>query len=141
MSGTVLKIIRALFALYLFLCGFILSTCVFMSNADLSPEVSLDLIHRPIRSLLLIALVAAPFVLMASVGRGALWSWLGLRVFAACVAAVGVYCALSNGGLFEAFAGDGSLRHGAGTVYAASSALVLAVSFTPGLRQRFAGEI
>jgi hypothetical protein len=141
MSGTVLNIIRAFFALYLFLCGFVLATCVFMSNSDLSPEVSIDFAHHPIRSILLIALIAAPFVLMAAAGRGAPLGWLGLRAFAACVAAVGVYCILSNGGLFEAFAGAGSLRHGAGTVYAASSALVLAVSFTPGLRQRFAGEI
>jgi hypothetical protein len=141
MSSTVLKIILALFAVYLFLCGFILAVCVFMSNADLSPEISLDLTHHPLRSVLLVLLVALPFVLMTAIGRGAWWSWLGFRLFSACVAAVGVYCILSNDGLFEAFAGDGALRHGAGMVYAVSSASVLAISFTPRLRQRFAGEM
>src|SRR6202000_1956184 len=93
--------------------------CVFMSNAELSPEISLDLVHRPLKSVLLIALVALPFILMTTVGRGARWSWLGLRLFSTCVAAVGVYCILSSRGWFEAFAGAGALRHGAGAVYAA----------------------
>jgi hypothetical protein len=140
MSSTVLKFILVLFGLYLFLCGFILAVCVFMSNSTTSPEISLSL-HRPLKSTLLSALVAAPFVLMVLVGRGGRWSWIGLRVFSATVAGVGVYCILSDGGLFEAFAGTGSLRHGTGIVYAVSSALVLAASFTPGLRQRFAGGI
>jgi hypothetical protein len=109
-----------------------------MSSPKLSPEVSLDLVHRPLKSFLLIALVALPFILMTAVGRGARWSWLGLRLLSACVVTVGVYCILSNHGRFEAFAGTGALCHGAGMVYAVSSACVLAISFTPRLRERFA---
>jgi hypothetical protein len=123
---------------YLFLFGFIFAACVFMSNDDLSPEISLDFIHRPIKSILLLALVAAPFVLMMAVGRGGRFAWFGLQLFAIAMAAVGIYAASTSHGLFEAISGDGSLRHYTGLVYAGSSVLVLAITAIPGLRRRVA---
>jgi hypothetical protein len=92
------KACQALFAIYLFLCGFILAICVFVSNADWSPEIRLDLIHHPISSILLIVLVVVPFVLMATIRRGARWSWLGMRVIAAGVTAFGIGWITSNSG-------------------------------------------
>jgi hypothetical protein len=133
----VLKICQAIFAIYLFLCGFILAICVFMSNSDLSPEISLDLVHHPLRSILEIVLVVVPFVLIATVGTGGRWSWLAMRAIAAGVAALGLDWIMSNSGASSVFSGDEALMRGTGWVFAISSILVLAVSFTPGLRRRF----
>ncbi len=47
-SPTLAKILLALIAVYLFLWGFVFAVCVGMSNADLSPEVSLDFMGHPI---------------------------------------------------------------------------------------------
>jgi hypothetical protein len=138
MNRIFLNFVVVLFAVYLFTCSFILAICVFMSNADLSPEVSLDLVRHPLQSLLLVALVALPFILMLMIGRGGRWSWCGLRLFSAGVGLVGVICTLSDHGWFEAFSGTGRLRHGTGMVYAISSACVFAISLTPRLRKSIA---
>jgi hypothetical protein len=139
-GNMLLKICQALFAVYLFLCGFILAICVFMSNSDLSPGISLDLIHHPLRSILELVLVVVPFVLIATVGAGGRWSWLAMRAIAAGVAALGIRWIVSNSGVPAVPAGDEALMRGTGWVFALASLLILAVSLMPGLRQRFIDE-
>jgi hypothetical protein len=133
----VLKTCQALFSIYLFLCGFLLAICVFMSSSDLSPELSLDLIHHPLRSILEIVVVFVPFVLIATVGVGGRWSWVAFRAIATGVVAFGIHLIVSNSGTSGALTGDEGLMRGTGWVIAISSILILAVSFKPGLRQRF----
>ena len=127
MSKNLDNAVSAAIAVYAFLVGFILSVCVFMSNADSSPEVSLTMNH-PMRSILLLALVAWPFVTMLAAGQGAPWGMLLLIPLCLSVAAVGAICATSDHGLFEAFSGTGSLRRGTGEVYLVSSLIALALA-------------
>ncbi|MEW6437434.1 MAG: hypothetical protein AB1508_09760 [Pseudomonadota bacterium] len=138
LSPATIKALIAIIAVYLFFCGFIFAVCVFMSNADMSPEISLDLPHHPVKSILLVALVAIPFLLMVAIGRGGKWTWLGLRLFAIVVMTAGIYAMAIPHGLLEGFTGVGGLREGMGLVYAASSALVVLIAAIPGLRQRLA---
>jgi hypothetical protein len=136
LPNVLLKIILVYISVYLFLCGFVLATCVFMSNADDSPEVSLNFGQHPIRSIML--LVAVPLLLMIRFGLGGARVWLCLRLFAGAVAAIGVYAILTPNGMLQAFTADGSIRFGTGIVYAISSVIVLLLSAIPGLRQRLA---
>jgi hypothetical protein len=138
LSPAAIKVLIAIIAVYLFLCGFIFAVCVFMSNADMSPEISLDLLHHPVKSVLLVALVAVPFFLMVAIGKGGKWTWLGLRLFALIVMMAGFYAMLTPHGLLKGFTGVGGLRNGMGLVYATSSALVVLIAAIPGLRQRLA---
>jgi len=119
--------LTAVMATYAFLVGFVLAVCVFMSNADSSPEVSLTIDH-PVRSITLLALVVWPFVTMLSAGQGARVAMLLLVPLCLSVAAVGVICATSDHGLFEAFSGTGSLRHSTGEVYVLASLIVLSLA-------------
>ncbi len=137
-SPIMAKILLTLIALYLFLWGFVFAVCVGMSNADLSPEVSLDFGGHPIRSILLIVLVVIPFLLMVTVGRGTKWAWTGLRLFAGALAIFGIYSVLTPHGWFQALTGTGTIRHGSSIVYAASSIAILGITVIPGLRRRFA---
>jgi hypothetical protein len=138
LPNVLLKIILVYISVYLFLCGFVLATCVFMSNADDSPEVSLNFGQHPIRSIMLLVLVAVPLLLMIRFGLGGARVWLCLRLFAGAVAAIGVYAILTPNGMLQAFTADGSIRFGTGIVYAISSVIVLLLSAIPGLRQRLA---
>jgi hypothetical protein len=137
LSTVTLKVILAVIAVYLFLCGFIFATCILMSNSNLSPETSIDFIHHPARSILLIVCITVPFALMLMVGRGGFWAWVCLRFFAGVLTIFGIYALLAPHGHFEGFTGAGSLRRGSGIVYAASSIVVLLITTIPGLRQRF----
>jgi hypothetical protein len=141
LSGLAVKASIGIVVIYLYLCGFVFAICVLMSNADTSPEMSLDPIRHPLKSVALIATFALPFLLMTMVGRGGRWTWLGLRLFAGAVAAVGVYATLVPRGLFEGITGTGSLRQGSGLVYALSSIAVLLITAIPGLRQQLADGI
>lgn len=137
-STVILKALVLLMGLYLFLCGFVLSVCVFMSNSDLSPEISLDFGHHPVKSILLMVLVAIPFVLMVVMGRAGVWGWICLRLFAATVAIVGAYALIAPNGALQGLTGTDDLRHGTGIVYIVSSLIVLLISVIPGLRRRIA---
>ncbi len=119
--------ITVIIAIYAFLVGFILATCVFMSNAELSPEVSLSISH-PLRSIGLLALVAWPFATMLAADQDAPRGMVLLVPLCLCVAGVGAVCATTDRGAFEAFSSVGALRHGAGEVYLATSLFVLSLA-------------
>ena len=123
----VYNILSGIIGAYAFLVGFILAICVFMSNADTSPEVSLTMAH-PLRSIALLALVAWPLVTMLAAGQDAPLGMVLLVPLCLCVAGVGAVCATTDHGAFEAFSSVGALRRGTGKVYLVTSLIVLSLA-------------
>ena len=124
MNKYIYNAITAVIAIYILLVTFVLAIGVFMSNAGSSPEVSLTATH-PLRSIVLLALVAWPFVTFISWGRD---TWTGrvlLLSLSLSVMSVGVVCATSSHGLFEAFSPTDGARHVTGIIYIISSIFVI----------------
>ena len=127
--------LTAVVGVYAFMVGFILAVCVFMSNASTSSEVSLTTTHL-VRSIVLLALVAWPFLTTVAACQGGLFGMLLLVPLCLSVAMVGIACVTSDHGQFEAFSGTGSLRHDAGEVYVIVSLIVLSLAVWRTLAER-----